>query len=305
MAAISAEELITLKEVGKISEEAMLYTAGLVKPGVKLLDVANLAEKFLKDKGFGCAFPINLSVNEQAAHYTPAVDDEKVFTANDLVKVDFGAEKNGLLGDGAITVDLSGKHAKMVDAAEKALDSAISTVKHGVSVCDIGKAIAETIESAGFSPVKNLGGHGVETHDLHAGLFIPNYDNGDFTIVEEGMVVAIEPFVTDGKGMVTDSSLCEIYSYVEDAPVRSPEARKLLQHIAEQNSKEPFAVRWLSPLVDSRFRLYAAVSELLKSGAIEPHPTLVEISGGLVSQAEAQMVVTKDGCEVITRAIKK
>jgi len=305
MTAITAEELNTLKGVGKISGEAMLYTADLVKPGAKLLDVANAAEKFLKDKGFGCAFPINLSVNEQAAHYTPTVDDEKVFTANDLVKVDFGAEKNGLLGDGAITVDLSGKHKKMIDAAEKALDSAISTVKHGISVCDIGKAIAETIESAGFAPVKNLGGHGVETHDLHAGLFIPNYDNGDFTVLEEGMVVAIEPFLTNGKGMVTDSSLCEIYSYVEEAQVRSAEARKLLQHIVEHNSEEPFAVRWFTNLIDSRFRLYAAFSELLKSGAIEPHPTLVEISGGLVSQAEAQLVVTKEGCEVITRAVRK
>lgn len=303
--AISPGDLVILREIGKVSSEAMLYAADLVKPGAKLLDVANSAEKFLKDRGFGCAFPINLSVNDQAAHYTPTVDDEKVFTVDDLVKVDFGAEKNGLLGDGAITIDLSGKYMKMVDAAEKALDSAIKTVKHGVSVCDIGKAISDTVESEGFNPVKNLGGHGVEVHDLHAELFIPNYDNGDFTVLEEGMVVAIEPFVTTGNGMVTDSDLCEIYSYVEDMPVRSPEARKLLQHISEQKNKEPFAVRWLSELVDSKFRLYAAVSELVKSGAIEPHPTLVEISGGMVSQAEAQLVVTKDGCEVITRALKK
>ena len=82
----------------------------MVKPGARLLDVAESAEKFLKDKGFGLAFPINLSVNEQAAHYTPSVGDERIFTENDLVKIDFGAERNGLLGDGAITVDLSGKH---------------------------------------------------------------------------------------------------------------------------------------------------------------------------------------------------
>lgn len=302
---MSAEDLSTLKEVGKISGEAILFAAGLVKPGAKFLDVANAAEKFLKDKGYGCAFPINLSINEQAAHYTPTVDDQKTFGANDLVKVDFGAEKNGILGDGAITVDLSGKHHKMIEAAEKALDSAIATVKHGVSVCDVGKAIAQTIESEGFVAVKNLGGHGVETHDLHAGLFIPNYDNGDFTILEEGMVIAIEPFVTNGKGMITDSDLCEIYTYMEDMPIRSADARKLIQDIQKNHSEEPFAVRWLYSLVDSKFRLYAAISELVKSGAIDPQPTLVEVSGGLVTQAEAQLLVTKEGCEVITRALKK
>lgn len=301
MEEISSDKINLMKEVGKISSDAMLYAAGQVKPGAKLLDVAESTEKFLKDRGFGCAFPINLSINEQAAHYTPSVGDELVFSDKDLVKVDFGAEKNGVLGDGAITVDLSGEHQKMIDAAEKALDNAISSVKHGVSVCDIGKVIAETVDAAGFNVIKNLGGHRIKEHDLHAELFIPNYDNGDFTVLEEGMVVAIEPFVTAGKGLVVDSNLCEIYSYVEDQPVRSPEARLLLQHIAKEKSKEPFAVRWLSNVVNSKFRLYAAISELARSGALEPHPTLVEVSGGNVAQSEAQLVVTKDGCDVLTR----
>ncbi len=299
---LSAENLEILKEVGKASSEAMIYAANMIKPGVKLLDVAEASENFLKDKGFGLAFPINISINDQAAHYTPSVDDEHTFSENDLVKIDFGAERNGLLGDGAITVDLSGRHSKMVEAAEKALDNAISTVKHGVSVCDIGKVISETVEAAGFKPIRNLGGHGVGFHDLHAEFFIPNYDNGDFTVLEEGMVIAIEPFVTTGKGMVVDSDICEIYSYVGDMPVRLPESRTLLQHISENNSKEPFAIRWFSNIIKSKFKLYAAISELARSGAIEPHPTLVEVSGKEVAQAEAQLVVTNDGCEVITRA---
>ncbi len=302
MAEISPESLNTLREVGKASSEAMLHAAGLVKPGAKLLDVANSAEKFLRERGFGCAFPINLSINEQAAHYTPKVGDEKVFSDRDLVKIDFGAEKDGLLGDGAISVDLSGGNQKMMDAADKALDNAIGSVRHGVSVCDIGKVIAETVETAGFRPIKNLGGHGIKEHDLHSDVFIPNYDNADFTTLEEGMVVAIEPFVTTGKGMVTDSDICEIYNYAGEESVRLPESRTLLQHIAKNNPTEPFAVRWLEQLVSSKFRLYAAISELAKCGAIEPHPTLIEVSGKDVAQAEAQLVVTKDSCEVITRA---
>ncbi len=298
------DDINALKEIGSASAEAMVYAAKLVKPGARLIDVAESAEKFLKEKGFGLAFPINLSRNAQAAHYTPSFSDESVFAADDIVKVDFGAEKNGLLGDGAITVDLSGKHHKMIGSAEKALDAAIGTVRHGVSVCDIGKAIADSIEGDGFLPIKNLGGHGIKEHDLHAELFIPNYDNGDFTIIEEGMVIAIEPFVTteSGKGLVVESDICDIYTYVDDAPVRSPEARALLAEISKTYSKEPFAVRWLSGLVQSKFRLYAAISELARAGAIELNPVLVEAGGKDVAQAEAQLLVTKDGCEVITRA---
>src|SRR5271156_3658810 len=96
-----------MKEVGSASAEAMVYAAKMVKPGAKLIDVAESAEKFLREKGFGLAFPINLSINDQAAHYTPTLNDDKVFSEKDLVKVDFGAEKSGILGDGAITVDLS------------------------------------------------------------------------------------------------------------------------------------------------------------------------------------------------------
>jgi len=301
---LSAEDLAIIKEVGKASADAMLHAAKLVKPGARLLDVAESAENFLKERGFGLAFPINLSVNAEAAHYTPSFSDERQFSEGDIVKVDFGAERNGLLGDGAITVDLSGRHGKMIEAAETALDNAMATIRHGVSVCDIGKVIADAVESAGYLPIKNLGGHGIKEHDLHAELFIPNYDNGDFTVLEEGMIVAIEPFVTtsSGKGMVVEADTCEIYTYANDATVRSPEARALLAEISKSYSKEPFAVRWLSGLVRSKFRLYAAISELARAGALEPSPTLVEAGGKEVAQAEAQLLVTKDGCEIITRA---
>ncbi len=302
MGIIEPKDFDALKEVGKVSSEAIMHAASMVKPGVKLMEVAESAESFMKGKGYGCAFPINISINEQAAHYHPGVGDEKAFAKDDLVKIDFGAAMEGMLGDGAITVDLSGRMGSIARCAEKALDSALGEVRHGVSVCEIGKAISDTITNEGFVPIRNLGGHGVGLHDLHADIFIPNYDNGDFSVLEEGMVVAIEPFVTTGRGMVVDSDTCEIFSYSEDMPVRSADARKLLGHIRETNPSEPFAARWLSSVLPSRFSLYAALSELTKAGALEQHPALVEVSGAPVTQAEAQVIVTKEGYDVVTRA---
>ena len=296
------KDLELIKRVGKTSYEALMSAKSLVKPGVKLLDVANAAEKLLFDNGYTCAFPLNLSVNGEAAHYSPAVADDKVFGEKDIVKVDFGAAKDGILGDCAVTVDLSGENGKLVEATEQALADAIAVVRTGVKVNAIGKVIANAIESRGFMPVENLGGHGVGEHDLHSKVFIPNFDNGDEAALEENDVIAIEPFATSGKkGLVTDSDICEIYGFVGPALVRNPDARRVLDEIMSKYNSEPFAVRWLSNVVPDKFKLYVAVKELWRSGALEPYPMLIGLGGGNISQAEAELLVTKDGCEVLTK----
>jgi methionyl aminopeptidase len=138
------------KEAGKALSEAILKAKSLVKPGNKLIDVANAAEGYLKSNGYGLAFPMNISINEQAAHYTPSLGDEKVFSASDVVKLDFGSEKGGFLCDAAITVDLSGKYGGLVAATEEALSNAISMVKAGIAINEIGRTIAQTIEARIF-----------------------------------------------------------------------------------------------------------------------------------------------------------
>ncbi|MDE1866066.1 MAG: type II methionyl aminopeptidase [Candidatus Micrarchaeota archaeon] len=290
-------------EVGKASQDAIVSASRLVKPGARLLDVAEAAEKALRQSGFGLAFPINLSQNERAAHYSPSLEDQTTFSERDIVKIDFGAEKNGVLGDGALTIDLSGEHGKMVEAAEKALDNAISMVKAGIEVRKIGAEIARTVESAGFKVILNLGGHGIEENDLHTGSFIPNYDNGDSDVLEDGAIIAIEPFITtkSGKGQVTEGDNMEIYSYVGGAVPRTPGARKVLHEIESKYPKNPFAVRWLGSGM-SRFSLYSAISELSKTGCISVNPVLIEMGRAPVAQAEAELLVEKDSCKVITLA---
>ncbi len=291
-----------LKDVGMASYDALMKARERVKVGAKLLDVADFAERALKDAGFGCAFPVNLSVNNEAAHYTPTVGDEKVFGPKDVVKLDFGAEKEGVLGDCATTIDLSGQHGGLVEAAEEALKNAIAMVRAGVEVGKIGAEIERTVVARGFRPITNLGGHGVEVHGLHSGVFIPNFANGDDEMLEEGTVVAIEPFVTDGRrDIVAESDICEIYSLAGEAAVRSPDARAVLGKIMESHPSEPFAVRWMDGTTKSRFSLYAAIAELFRAGALESHPMLYGLGGGTIAQAEAEVLVAKEGCEVLTR----
>lgn len=296
------EDIKILRDVGAFSYKALMNAKSLVKPGAKLLDVAEKAEKFVLDAGFGCAFPINLSINQQAAHYSPSVSDEKAFSDKDVVKIDFGVAKEGILGDCAVTVDLTGKYQNLVEASEEALKNTIATVKAGVKVSEIGAVVQKTIMERGFSPVMNLGGHGVDEHNLHSEPFIPNFDNKDDETLEEDMVIAIEPFaVDDKKGMVVEGDTCEIYEFAGETLVRNQYARIVMKELMEKYPSEPFAVRWLSNVVKERFNLYVAINELVRSGSLSPHPVLISSGGGTVSQAEAQVLVTKDGCEVLTK----
>ena len=292
-----------LKEAGKVSTEALAYSRSVIKPGMKMLDAAESIEKLVRGKGYGFAFPINLSINENAAHYSPDIDDSTVFSERDVIKVDLGARKDAYLTDCAITIDLTGQNTKLVEAVDKALEEAISMVKAGRKVSEIGSRIEETAKKYGFKPIRNLGGHGIDKVELHSSVFIPNYDNGDDTELEEGQVVAIEPFMTTGKGLVEDGPSIQIYQKISDALPRSAEARAIMGFVGDNYLTYPFSRRWLQHDLKSmsEFSIRKGISELLQLGALEQFPVLVEKGKGMVSQAEKELIVEKDSCTIVTK----
>jgi methionyl aminopeptidase len=291
----------TLKEVGKVTHEALLYAKGLVKIGATVREVCEKTEKFVESKGMVQAFPVNISINQNAAHYTASINDTLAFTENDLVKVDLGARKGDYLGDHALTVDLSGKHSKLVETADETLQAALSMVKAGRKVNEIGREVEKITKAKGLTPIKNLGGHAIERDELHASIFIPNFDNGDTTELKEGQVIAIETFITDGVGYVVDTNNVQIFQKVGDSIPRTEDARLLIQTVDEKYLTFPFALRWLTSVIDSEFKIRKALNELGSLGMLESFPTLVEKSGGMVSQSEVEMIVEKDSCTIVTK----
>jgi methionyl aminopeptidase len=291
-----------LKEVGKASYDALNYGRGLVKEGAKLIDIAEGVESYLKGKGFELAFPVNVSINENAAHYTSPFGDMSTVPNGAVVKLDVGARKGTYLGDCATTIDLSGRYAKLVEAAEKALENAISMVKAGRKVNEIGREMEKMAKSYGFEPIRNLGGHGVERHDLHAGVFIPNFDNGDTTELEEGQVIAIEPFMTNGSGYVGDGETIEIFQKTGFPSIRAGGTREIAAFIDGHYLTFPFASRWIQKelKLESDFGIRKALTELAYADALESFPVLVEKKKGIVAQAEKEMIVEKDSCTVVT-----
>jgi methionyl aminopeptidase len=291
----------TLKKAGRASKEALAYAGSVIKPGRKLLDVANEIEKFIEEKGCKQAFPVNLSSNIEAAHYTPEFADTRVVGEKDVIKVDLGARLDTYLTDCAQTVCLNSEYSKLVESSEKALENAISLVRAGRRVNDIGREIERTAKSNGFNVIKNLGGHGIEQHELHAGIFIPNFDNGDNTELEDGSVIAIEPFLTTGVGYVTEGEPLQIFQSISDKNPRSNDAREARSFITSEFSTYPFAMRWLIKRMGSQeFRARRAIAELITISDLETFPVLVEKSRGMVAQSEKTLIVTKDSCEIVT-----
>ncbi len=290
-----------LKEAGKVSREALEYAKSVVKPGRRLLDAASEIEKFIEDRGCKQAFPVNISTDAQAAHYTPGYSDANIMGDNDVIKIDLGARKDNYLTDCAITLCLGDKYVHLAQAAQKALETAISLVRAGRKVNEIGREIAKVARSSGCNPIRNLGGHGIEQDELHARIFIPNFDNGDTTELQEGEVIAIEPFMTTGEGHVVDGDYLEIFQLTAGRMPRSSDARTAKEYIYANFLTFPFAIRWLiNGLQWDEFRARRAIAELLQSDSLEPFPVLIERSGGIVAQAEKTVVVEKDSCTVIT-----
>jgi methionyl aminopeptidase len=293
------KELKAYREAGKIAVKTREWSKSLIGEGAKLLDIAEKIEKKITDLGAWMAFPVNICINDVTAHYTPKFKDETVVGKNDVVTIDLGAHVDGYIADTAYTVDLSGKYERMLKANEEALEKAISLVKPGVSVSRIGKAVHKTLTDSGFRPIENLSGHEVKQYDLHAGLSIPNIEVPYDWKIEDGMVLAIEPFATDGYGRVIESKRAEIFSLLEVKPTRMREARILLREV-EKRQKLPFAERWYAKKINP-IRLSLVLRNLVADGILKAHPILHEKEKGIVSQFEHTLIVTGDGCEVTTR----
>ena len=243
------------------------------------------------------AFPVNLSLNEVAAHYTPSTDDKTI--AEGLLKIDLGVCVNGYIADTAFSLDLTEekKFEEMIKLNEEALNNAISKLNVNSKIKDVGKAIQEVVKNSHFSVIKNLSGHSLGKNKIHAGLIIPNYENENNTELKN-MAFAIEPFLTAGSGEVYEGKESEIFILKKDRPVRDPQERELLKFIKENYSTRPFCKRWLEKknLKNLGFHL----KNLTKQGILYNFPVLIEKSKSPVSQAEHTILIT-DKVEVVTK----
>jgi len=205
----SAAEIERMRQSGRIVRQVLDHLRTVVAPGVTTMDLERIAEKKIAELGAKPAFKgyydypcvLCTSVNEEIVHGIPS--EKRMLKAGDIVSIDCGVVLDGYYGDAAITVPVSETVEpglrKLLTVTEESLYRGIEQAVVGNSVGDVGAAVQEHVEAAGFSVVREFVGHGIGTH-LHEEPQVPNYGaRGHGAKLREGMVLAIEPMVNYGK----------------------------------------------------------------------------------------------------------
>ena len=288
------EEFESYIKAGEIAKEVKKFILELVKPKMKLIDIAEAIDDKILELGGEPAFPVNLSLNEIAAHYTPEKNDETI--AEGILKVDFGIAINGFIADTSISFDLTPdkKYEDMMKLNRKILKTASECVRNGMKVRDIGEAAQDILEKwneendSKFSVIKSLCGHSLDKDNIHSGLTISNYRNENNTELND-IAFAIEPFVTTGVGDIYEGQPGGIYVLQSDGNARDKDVREILKYIRETFSTRPFCSRWLE---DKDFKkIKFSLAMLVKQGILYHYPMLIEKSKAPVSQFENTFVI--------------
>lgn len=289
---MDAEELKSWKIAGKIAAESLEFAEALIKENSTLLEINNKIEEFIIKKGAKPAFPINLSLNNIAAHYTAIPNDLTILKAGDILKVDIGVVYDGCVGDTAKSFEITTKNnGGLIKASAEARDNAIKILKPGIQLFEIGSVIEETITKHGFKPVKNLSGHGLARFTIHTAPTIPNYDSGETTKLEENQVIAIEPFATTGSGFIKEGKPSTIYRLNQIKPTRNSEARKLLKFIQEEFKTLPFSKLQLTKRFPSA-TLNLILNTLAKENILYQYNQLPEqTTNSTISQSEHTIII--------------
>jgi methionyl aminopeptidase len=287
---------------GKIARESMDFGADLIKPGASFLNVAEQIESKILEKGASISFPVNISINEIAAHYSPRSDDKLKFNRGDIVKLDVGSHIDGYIADTAMTVEVETReHDEMIKASSDALDAAIESMRAGINLSDIGKIVENVIRSNGFKPIDNLTGHSLGRYKLHSGMSVPSVSNSiskEKPKVDD--VIAIEPFATDGSGHVISGKGSNIYIMkqgIKTNLIRDNRSKILFNKMKSRFRTLPFAQRWFTDISNN---VNISLKKLSFLGMIKHYPQLIEQKGGIVTQKEHTVIITEEGCEVIT-----
>ncbi len=204
------EEIDKMAAAGDIHRRTMRLLESKVRPGVTTLDLDRAAEKFIRSQGAVPSFKgyrgfpgsICVSPNSMVVHGIPG---GYTLERGDILSVDIGVTLDGWVADGARTFavgPVSPVAAKLMRVTEQSLFAGVEQVVAGNRLGDVSHAIQRTVEAEGLSIVRSLVGHGIG-RDMHEDPQIPNYgEPGRGPLLEEGMVLAIEPMTTAGRHAV-------------------------------------------------------------------------------------------------------
>lgn len=207
------EDLQGLAQAGQVVAEARDAMVEAVMPGISTGELDAIARAVFREHGARSAprltygFPGStcISVNDEAAHGIPSTT--RHLRAGDLVNLDVSAELDGYFSDTGASVavgDVSEAASQLLEATRQTQLVAMDSARPGRQLRDIGRAVQSSARVLGFRVIRNLCGHGIG-RGLHEWPSVPNIDDGQHTMIREGLVLAIEPFLSTSAEYVTET----------------------------------------------------------------------------------------------------
>jgi methionyl aminopeptidase len=206
----SPEEIDSMARAGEVLVATHELIAGMIRPGVSTAELDSAAERFIRSRGGTPTFKgyrgfpgsICASPNAMIVHGIPGPYRLK---GGDIISIDVGVTLDGWVADAARTFgveEIGEREQNLLEATERALHAGVAQCRPGNRMGDLSSAIQEVAEGAGLAIVRSLVGHGVG-RSMHEDPQVPNYGNpGKGPLLEEGMVLAVEPMTTAGRPAV-------------------------------------------------------------------------------------------------------
>tara|TARA_B100000902_G_scaffold383779_1_gene423077 strand:- start:4144 stop:5034 length:891 start_codon:yes stop_codon:yes gene_type:complete len=241
----------------------------------------------------GIGFPVGISINDVAAHFTPSKDNNPIIHPDDIVKIDFGVHINGCISDGAFSWCPSGKYDELINISKGATEIGIKHSGPDAILGEIGGYIQEYIESKEIEidnktyPIKSiydLSGHNIAPYVIHVNKAVPNIKIPYYERMKENEVFAIETFPTTGYGDIYNDKECNHYM-IEPKNVCKFNDDKI-QNIYDVRKTLAFCPRWFD-------------FEIPKNKIISEYPVLKTTDGGLVAQYEKTIYIKDNGISII------
>ncbi|MBN1330549.1 MAG: type II methionyl aminopeptidase [Candidatus Heimdallarchaeota archaeon] len=280
-------------KAGQISIKVKELLREKVKIGASVFEICEIGEAKIKELGGNWAFPLNISINNNAAHYSAPPEDTLVINEGDIVKVDCGVEINGYVADTAFTVSFGKDHQDLIKASEEATKAAVDLIRPGITTDRIGTEIEDIIRSYDFRPIRELSGHQLDQNILHGPITIPNVKGTKGIKLEEGQAFAIETFATNGTGkLVKGDNRCFIFQLNPiPMPFRLESAKKARKLILEKYQYFPFTTRWIAnELTIPTAKI--ALKYLADNAQLKRYPVLSDVKDSFVSQSEHTVYLT-------------
>jgi len=314
--------LINGIKASKVHIKVGKYIRENIKCGLSLKDIAVIIENKIKDEinfdinnplDRGIAFPIGLSLNNCAAHYTPNYNEsEIILKEDDIIKIDYGVHIEGTIIDSAFTLHFNEKYNEFIDISKKITNYAVSLCNPDKILGEIGAEIEEYIQSKEITidgityPIKIMGdlsGHMIRKYEIHAGVAVPNIGINYDKRIKEFEYYAIEPFITTGNGISLLKEPISHYiinkNYKNNNILNKPE-KKVYKIIKDNYFTLPFCQRWLYEL-NSIHNYDNILNSLKKKNIIDTFPPIYDIDNSIISQFEHTIFIKENGIINLTK----